>query len=173
MAEITEQKNENNGSNVMKGSIVDSYEFDILEKDFVHFMVQDWGSPRPKDLNEKFDPEKRVVKMAPHDFVMTFAGNYIGGDIFKEVSTPCDIVAIQKNLTKEIVKSEYSEEIASASRGNNKAAAKMVEKIYNDKKKLKVAGSSLICVKVMHIPNTDQFPFVKVDKFPKKCLHSS
>lgn len=168
------QKAEAKKPEKMSGSLNKDYKFDAGEKNLVHLMLEDFASPRNRDMNEAYKPQQRVVKLSPDMFVRTFGAQYLENDAFKGVTTPELVVRIAKNLTKKEVESAYEDRIFESTQGKPKLKAQLVENILKDKKKLKMSGGNQICKEVLHIPaDMDQYPFdpKKLDKFPEECLH--
>ena len=168
-----EKKTQN--QEMMKGNMDKDYKFDENEKDYVHFYIEDFAAPRPRNQNEQFKPPRRLIKSSPHMFVQQFAENYSANGAFVNVTTPEKIMAICKNLTKEVIEEAYGSDILSATQNDPKLKRRYVVDLLANKKKMRLGGGNQFVnfKDVKHIPEGyTGFPFDKknLDKIPEDCI---
>jgi hypothetical protein len=160
---------------VVVGSVDSKYEVPEGEEGLVHFVLEDYASPRSKDMTKVHKPQTRTVKSTPRMFVMQFADNFNAGDAFRDVATPGQIVSMMMNVTKAHIADAFMEQIISATKGNARQKATWVNNKLDKMKRLNLVGGNQIIPTdgILHIPNVDGYPFdaEELKKFPQECIH--
>lgn len=121
--------------------------------DTVIFQMTDYSSPVSGDITEKKEFQVLTRRMSESNFVRFFKSNYENDGAYDKVNTAERIYSIHKDLKIEDVKERWQDSIESATSGKGKVVKdQYIEKLFKEKKKLRLNGGLQIVTHFIHVP---------------------